>query len=361
MKKILYLTTTSYPKPLTNYFQTLVTANELANHYLVTFVTQTKISENIFTDYGITKNNNLLIREIPCGGVIHRFLYIFRVFLLAVKGRFEFIYTREPRLAGFCGFFSPALIVEVHDIDSSVDMIPRGSRIVAITRGIKQALEDQLGFDTKDILVAPDGVHLDTFDIRIGKEDARKMLGIKGNTVIMYTGVFHPWKGVDTLLKAAEIIPEFSFIIVGGEKKDIDRINSQYCLGNVKIIEKQPHREIPYYLKAADILVIPNSACAPISVKYTSPIKLFEYMASRRPIVASDLPSLREIISDNCAVFFQPDDPISLAESLRDLAASKKRMEVLAMNAFNEVRQYSWSSRILSISRFLQSFVVHET
>ena len=71
-------------------------------------------------------------------------------------------------------------------------------------------------------------------------------------------------------------------------------------------------------MKSADILVIPNKQGDKASEEYTSPLKLFEYMASHRPIISSDLPSLREILTEKEALFFKPDSPGDLAKVLSE-------------------------------------------
>jgi len=357
MNKILFVTTTKYPKHRADYFQALMTANALAGHGRVTFITQKDIPDVVFFDYGISKNDQLLIKTIPFNSFFQKMLFVIRLLFLASLGGYDFIYTREPRLAQLIGFFSIKLLIEVHDIDDSIKMIPRRSRIVAITHSLKKNLIKEFGFDEKDIIVAPDGVIIGNFDIPLSKVEAREELNITGDKIIMYAGVFHPWKGAHILAEAAKELPTFQFIFVGGERKDIpQQFLEKFSASNIRIEGIKPHRQIPYYLKAADILVLPNSACDDISIYYTSPIKLFEYLASKRPIVASDLPSIREVLNEKCSTFFKPDDPVSLAAEIKSLASSKRRMDELAANGFEMVRKYSWRSRANSIIEFMKNF-----
>ena len=74
---------------------------------------------------------------------------------------------------------------------------------------------------------------------------------------------------------------------------------------------------MPYWLKSADVLVLPNKKGEKISERYTSPLKLFEYMASGRPMIVSDLSSLREIVSAETAMFVEPNDPQALVSGIR--------------------------------------------
>jgi len=106
-------------------------------------------------------------------------------------------------------------------------------------------------------------------------------------------------------------------------------------------------------LFAADALVLPNSAKAKISSHYTSPLKLFEYMASRRPIVASDLPSLREVLRDGeNAVLVKPDNPRALAEGIERALSDAELAARIGRQAREDVEQYTWEKRAVNITTF---------
>ena len=160
--------------------------------------------------------------------------------------------------------------------------------------------------------------------------------------IVLYAGHLYAWKGVDILALAAPLLPENTNVIfIGGTEKDIKAFKSKYgSTKNVRILGKKPYGQMPLYMRAADVLVIPNSAKDDVSRLYTSPMKLFEYMASGTPIVASDLPSVREILDDSMAYFFKPDDERSLKESINKVLASEKNLN-------NSVggKEYSWDNR----------------
>ena len=108
---------------------------------------------------------------------------------------------------------------------------------------------------------------------------------------------------------------------------------------------------VPKYLAASDVLVLPNSEKG--LSEFTSPLKLFEYMAAKRPIVASDLPSLREILSESNAVMVRPDDPAALAEGIQKVLEDEELAKKLAGNAYIDVQQYSWDKRAMRILEFV--------
>ena len=201
---------------------------------------------------------------------------------------------------------------------------PKLKGLILITENAKKEFIEA-GIDEKKIWIAPDAVDLARFNIDVSKEDARQKLDLpQDKKIIAYAGSFllHSWKGIDILLKSAkQFSDDFLFVFVGGTKKEIANIRSQYPSDNVLLIVQKPNSQIPLYLKAADVLVLPNKKGEDISEKYTSPLKMFEYMASRRPIVASNLPSIREILNDQNSILVQPNEPQKLAQGIKKAMA----------------------------------------
>ena len=130
----------------------------------------------------------------------------------------------------------------------------------------------------------------------------------------------------------------------------VDKLDAR----NVHIQGYVPYYKVSTYMSAADVLVVPNSGRYDISKYYTSPIKLFEYMASKRPIVAANLPSLREVVVDQeTALLFNPDDPNSLAKAIRLLQVDSELSKELVANAVLVSRKYTWNNRANNILEFV--------
>jgi glycosyltransferase involved in cell wall biosynthesis len=103
--------------------------------------------------------------------------------------------------------------------------------------------------------------------------------------------------------------------------------------------------QVAVQLAHADVLVVPNPPSA-ISTLATSPLKLFEYMAAGRAIVASDLPAIREVLThDVNAWLVRAGDAAALADGIRHLAADRDLRQRLARAALASVAEYSWSRR----------------
>lgn len=226
-------------------------------------------------------------------------------------------------------------------------VVKRAARVVVITHALKDFFI-QKNVSASLLCVAPDAVSYEQFALHETKEDARAYVGLPiASTIVMYTGHLYSWKGVDILATTARLLPKVLVVFVGGTPKDCTRFEQLYgSQKNIILIGTQKHEEIPHYLRSADVLVLPNTAYESLSRLYTSPMKLFEYMASGRPIVASDLPSIREIIDESCATFAQPDDAGDLARVLTEiLLESNELVQLKVARAQERARQYSWEGR----------------
>jgi len=274
------------------------------------------------------------------------------------KNSFDLIYSREQ----LAGLFLKKCILEIHKLSPrnvffQKYIFKKAAKFIVLTNYLKEDLI-KLGVSGKNILIAADAVDLKNFDISTSKNEARRKVGLPADKkIIMYTGsfLFYQWKGIDVLLKAAALLPEdYLFVLIGGHPHEIEKISSDYLLANVRILPFIPHKIIPYYLKSADVLVIPNKRGDVISERYTSPLKLFEYMASGRPIISSDLPSLREILTDQEAVFFTPDDERSLSNAIQKLIGDDNLQNELSQNAYAKASGYSWERRAVIIDAFIR-------
>jgi len=286
--------------------------------------------------------------------------------------KIDYIYTREPRLLFFIQLYNKLffhlkykIIYEAHTMadgsktEKIIEKIVSKSvnYLILITNYLKENYPKVYNCKQAKILVSPDAVDLAEFDINISQDEARKKLGLpQDRQIVLYTGHLYKWKGVDTLIEASRLLDKNILIyIVGGIRQDVEAYQAKYAdYANVKFAGHKPHQEIPFWLKAADVLVLPNSGKEKISLLYTSPLKMFEYMASKRPMVASDLPSLREILNESNCLFCHPDDPGSLADSLKKVFEDKELADQISQQAFRDVDNYTWEKRVESVLDFIR-------
>lgn len=218
----------------------------------------------------------------------------------------------------------------------------------ALTRGVAETLKS-FGAQTP-VTISPDAVDLKLFGQPCNQRDARQQLNLPQDPFLCaYTGHLYGWKGIGTLVDAAQFLPRDAMIYcVGGTDNDISKFQNLKIKNgwkNIVFVGRKPHTEMPHWLCAADILLLPNSGKEAISRLYTSPMKMFEYMAAGRAIVASRLPSITEILSDANAELVEPDNPRALADGIMRLKHEPIRAERLAKQARQDAAKYSWDAK----------------
>lgn len=216
----------------------------------------------------------------------------------------------------------------------------RAKHIVVISRGLKEFYIGR-GVSAEKVIVAHDGIDLEQFVHPQSKEEARKRFGLPlEKKIAMYVGRLDGWKGTDTLFEASKLLPsDFLVAIMGGEPQRVADLSTRYP--NVRFLGYRPYKELADNQAAADVLVLPNTGTDTISTYYTSPLKLFAYMASGRPIVASDLPSIREVVDERSAMLVPSDDAGALAEGIQRAVGR----DDLARHSNALAQRYSWSIR----------------
>jgi glycosyltransferase involved in cell wall biosynthesis len=226
--------------------------------------------------------------------------------------------------------------------------------LVVISHGLRKEFID-FGFPKDKIIVAPDGVDLEMFNLSASQKECREKFSFpKNKKIIMYTGNFYFWKGADLLLEAVKYLPNYFFVFVGGTEKDLQKFNlvvKRDNLENILLLGYQPYHLIPYYLKSADLLVLPNRGEEKISKFYTSPMKLFEYLASGVPMVAANLPSLREILSEKNSFLFKADDLQDLIKIINFALHISSVSAKISQQALFDSHKYDWLERARLISK----------
>jgi glycosyltransferase involved in cell wall biosynthesis len=332
------------------------------------------IAEDPFVFYGLPRNFRITVLRCPdlvsfgkFGGILQTAFFSFRsaLYILWHGASKDVIYSRHEALLFFPSFFRKRIFWETH-MGSFTRMVsfllPRIAGVVSITKGGKDFYVNR-GVPSEKILVAPDGADIAKFSVTESKIECRKKLNLPCDTkIVLYTGSIglYEWKGVDVLLSAAKLSrdKEILFLFVGGSEAEKEKMKKEYPFPNVSFIAQRPHEEIPWYLKAADVLVLPNKKGAAISEKFTSPMKLFEYMASGTPIAASDLPSIREVLIEETAVFFEPNDPEALKNAIHSVLDNYTAAEERAKSVAAYVRKFSWSARAGAIQKHVFSQII---
>lgn len=276
-------------------------------------------------------------------------------------------YCLDLRDVVLLNIFRPRIYFETHDFYKTPlawlnRWCFRSARGVIATNRMKmQFLQKEFGLPPERLLHKPCPVDTSMFRISASRKEARKELGLPEDmTIILYCGQVILWKGVDILLEAPAFLTprEFIYIIIGGDDISIGEFKNKYKAvnpRNVTLVEGKTHKDIPVWLRAADVLVLPNTARDHTSKYDTSPVKLFEYMASGRPIVSSDLPSIRNIVDESMVWFFEPDNPRALADAIHSALADLPKSREKSARAQEEAEKYTWDRRFTDIFKFIES------
>ena len=262
----------------------------------------------------------------------------------------DVIYTREYLVA----LVLPKrnLFLEMHTLPNAGFLMRRALQrvrgLVAISAGVRDALVN-LGIEKEKIFVAHDGVDPEVFARANAHRSMWGKFGIDPHKrIVLYTGHFYEWKGTDTLLEAAQFVsPDVQIVFMGAAEEELE--NLRYKGKNIHIVPYQPFELVPGFLKSADVLVLPNSGKHAISREHASPLKLFEYMAAGVPIVASDVPSIREILDDSSAFWFTPDDAESCARAISYVLSHEVEAREKISRARAIVEKYTWHARAQAI------------
>lgn len=315
-------------------------------------------NEDPFFYYGVKKLFKIkrifsvrLIRLGPIGFFLETLLFSMGLIFSSDFWRADYVFSRDEALVAIASFLGRKTLWETHTGSYNFFAkvaLNRSKLIVSISRGLKDFYISKGVLDSK-IIVSPDGVDLEDFNIAISKTEARKLLNLpQDKKIVLYAGRLDGWKGVETFFEASkEFQNGVMALVVGGEEYQVELFSKKYP--TVSFEGLKPYKDLPVYQKSADVLVIPNTATNDISRLYTSPLKVFTYMASGVPVVASELPSIRELLNPRNSVLVEPDNSRALLDGINVLLDDPVKADIIAKQALADVAQYSWLSRAETI------------
>lgn len=287
--------------------------------------------------------------------------YYLYLILKILKGERGIIYTIDMDTFSFLAgaFLGMPCFLETHGGKAKNWMntifFNRAKGVIVINNIIKKQIRETLTFPENKVLVWPNGIDLDLFS-PISKDEARKKLLLPNEKIVMYSGRFYGWKGLEVLILAAEELPPDIFIyIVGGTKEEFIEVAKKTKLPENFVFpgEKQ-YTEIPLWLSAADTLLVLGTKHDTQSYLYTSPMKIFEYLAMKRPIIASKTPAVQDIVSDKEVIFYEPDDSKDLAQKIIFAVSDPSSIEEKIKAATKRAEDFTWQKRAKDILEFIK-------
>ena len=275
-----------------------------------------------------------------------------------------YLYFKDFNLATIAVFWnslffknSYKICVEIHHFDNTWMeryVLNHAHLAVCITSHLFNLIQKKLPRPTRQTIIAPDGADPDMFRVEQSKGQLRQELGLPLNaTLIGYTGTFQTMsysKGIETAVESLKYLDaKFILIVVGGEPAEIEKqknlIASLDLAQRVIFVGRAPHSQIPHYLAACDFLVAPYPNNI-FNALYTSPLKLFEYMAAQRPIIISDLPSIRDILDESNAYLCPANKPEAFAQAIEQASSQPQEALLKSKRAYELlIQKYTWKAR----------------
>lgn len=290
--------------------------------------------------------------------------YSLRAVRAARRWRADLYYVWPYQAAALASGMGLPTLLELHDRPHG-RMGPvlfrkflRGSgarRIASTTTALLEWVQERYGelLNPPSAIVAANGVDLDRYLDLPAAEEARRLLDLPEQLTAGYTGHLYRGRGLDLIVELAKRHPEVSFLWVGGEESAVEQWRARFeerGLENVRMLGFVPNDEMPMVQASCDVLLMPYEEHIEVSsggdtVDFASPMKVFEYLAAGRAILASDLPVIREILNESNSVLLPPGDVDSWAGALETLMSDPGQRNWLAAHAKEDASQYSWVTR----------------
>ncbi|MBA7620192.1 D-inositol-3-phosphate glycosyltransferase [subsurface metagenome] len=216
-------------------------------------------------------------------------------------------------------------------------------KIVAVTEGLKKELYEKYKVPSDKIIVIPNGANTDLFK-PMDKEKVKEELSLDRNIhYVCFVGNLAPWQGVEYLIMAAPLIlkevPNTQFLIIGDgimKEKLIEMVKELNLDNNFIFTGAVDYELVPKYINASDVCVAPKR---PLKSGY-SPLKLYEYIACDKPIVASRISGFEILEQQKAGILVEPENPLELAKAVLKFLKDEKIREEMGKNGREYVVKY---------------------
>lgn len=380
-KQLLYLANVRLPTEKAHGIQIMKMCEAFTDQgWAVTLIVprrRTPITEDPFFYYNVKRN--FTIKRVPdvdlvsfgrLGYWFQALVFSLQAVAIAINSEVKIVYSRDELPLFFLGFFKKNICWEAHTsrYNFIIGWLLRNCpHVVTISRGLTNFFSAK-GFARDKFAIMPDGVDLEPFSsFSVDKATLRQKLVLPlDRKIIGYIGKYKTMgldKGVDTLIESFfqvnNICSSTFLLLVGINPSELDDIEKFFLKlginrGSYKIVPHLSHGQVLAYLKVADVLVMnyPNQSHY---AHFMSPLKLFEYLASGTPIVTTDLPVVREIVSEKEVFWVEPDNLRSLAHGILEALNNPNLAKQKAVAGKGLVANYTWFKRAGRILTFLGS------
>lgn len=235
------------------------------------------------------------------------------------------------------------------------------TKIIAVSPMIKDQLINKYNADVRKIEVIQNGASTDLFK-PTNREKARKELNLDENcNYVGFSGSFAPWHGLDDLVRSAPLISKevenTKFLLVGeGRAKEqiVRMVNDLNLTDNFIFINRVPYEEVPKYVNIFDVCVILKKKDIP-----GSPLKLWEYMACGKPVVATNTEDFRVLEEYNAGIVVDPEKTEEVADAIITLLKNKELREEMGNNGRKYVvENRSWEAVARDVKKVMKEAVL---
>ncbi len=321
--------------------------------YLTTFLVDFLSTIHLIFFLLMFKPDILYYRGVTLGGVISR---IFNVPSVAeANGIYpDEIRIQQPRLYQFVGWFLRAR--------ERLNYL-MANRVICVTEGIKRELAKNYGVKGKICEVVSNAANTDLFKPK-DKISCRRELGLAENLFLLgFVGSFRSWVDLESLIKAICLIKgrgydDIRCVLVGdGETRmDLERLVRKHGLNREVIFTgMRPYEEVVTFLNSFDVCIAPFKRERNSKIGL-SPLKLYEYLASGRPVIASKLQGISEVIhTGKCGYLYEADDVEDLTSKIIQSYKERDKLDELGMNGRMLVeKRFSWETTARKVEGVLR-------
>ncbi len=371
--KIAYLTNSIIPSKFANSVHSMKMCYYLSSKYkfnVSLFAINNKSNqsiEEIYEIYGTKKTFEIKFFK----KYKNKFqIILFHIKILFNLFNYQLIYCRHPFFLFSLIFLKKKYILELHDLRvfnsffyyTFFKFILYNNKLVSIILISNQLKNDFLKIFPKlknKSFVAHDGSSC--FD----EKNFNKKISFNNqyNFNIIYVGSLHPGKGLEIIQPLSKHFKEFGFHIIGGNDKEISKYKKDFInQSNIFFYGYINHMDIKNYIYLSDICLLPNLPDVKIFSdnkyidigKYTSPLKMFDYMSIGKPIIASNLENLKEVLNHNQNALLCSHNELNEWINAVDTLYSDKKLRIfIGKNAKNDLdNNYLWEVRIKNIFNF---------
>jgi glycosyltransferase involved in cell wall biosynthesis len=295
---------------------------------------------------------------------MRRYDFCWRAVRIAERWDPDLVYVWPLQAAAYASLRGLPTVVEMHDrpqghlgpwLFGQFLTGPGARRILTTTEALRAWLQDWFGrtLEPPFALVVANGVDLDRYEDLPDPKAARRALNLPERFTVGYTGHLYAGRGLPLMMNLAARYPKLSFVWVGGEPESVadwqQRVSKQK-LEHVRLVGFVPNERLPLYQAACDVLVMPYERQISVSsggdtAAFANPMKAFEYLASGRAILSSDMPVIREVLDDSNAILLPPNDVDAWDKALQRLIREPSLRLSLGLKARQDAAQYSWTER----------------